>query len=65
MDLQARLRHAGRIGQAQIPRRDQGLGQADFKLPRPPFPVHRQRFFGSDARSARILNRRFFCVIHN
>ena len=64
VDMQAGFCHAGRIGQAQIPRRDQGLGQADFKLPGPPFPVHCQRFFGGDARRARIFNRRFLCVIH-
>ena len=64
MDMQAGLRHTRRIGQAQIPRRDQRLGQPDFKLTWPPFPVHRQRFFGGDARRARILNRRFFRVIH-
>ena len=64
MDMEARLRDTWRIGQAQIPRRDQRLGQAYFKLAGPAFPVHCQRFFGGDARRARILNRRFFRVIH-
>ena len=52
-DVQARFRDAGRIGQRQVARGGDRLGDAGLQLARPA-ALHRQRLFGGDVRGSGI-----------
>jgi hypothetical protein len=56
VDVQAGFRHAGAVGQREIARGGQRLGEADLELAGPAFPMHRQRFLAGDARGAGVAD---------